>query len=277
MLRVSLVILVLSSVLVKNGNFVGTSLGDPIPAGRCRPVLDSFYPQGRIVGGRETSIEEHPWQVSLQVSGFHFCGGSIISEDTILTAGHCTVNYPASMMSVRVGSSKTSSGGALHEVQKVVRHENYRTGFYGAPENDVAVLKLKSSIVLGKTSRPIPLFDAKENAPEGVLSTISGWGNLQEGGNAPAVLHTVDVPIVSKTDCSKAYEPWGGIPQGQICAAFPAGGKDTCQGDSGGPLVIAGRQAGIVSWGNGCARKGYPGVYTEIAAVREWIREHANA
>lgn len=255
----------------------GACLGDPIPVSRSRPVLDPFYPQGRIVGGRETSIEEHPWQVSLQMSGFHFCGGSIISEDTILTAGHCTVNYPASMMKVRLGSSTSASGGALHEVQKVVRHENFRTGRRGIPENDVAVLKLKSSIDLGKTSQPIVLFDAKENTPDGVLSTISGWGNVREGGNAPAVLHTVDVPIVSKTDCSKAYEKWGGIPEGQICAAFPAGGKDTCQGDSGGPLVIGGRQAGIVSWGNGCARKGYPGVYTEIAAVREWIKEHANA
>ena len=107
------------------------------------------------------------------------------------------------------------------------------------------------------------------------MGTISGWGALVEGGGAPEVLQTVDVPIVTKSECSKAYQTWGGIPEGQICAAFPAGGKDTCQGDSGGPLVIAGRQAGIVSWGNGCARKGYPGVYTEVAAFRDWVVKHA--
>ncbi|XP_008205021.1 trypsin-3-like [Nasonia vitripennis] len=238
--------------------------------------INPFTPQGRIVGGRETSIEEHPWQVSLQFLGFHFCGGSIISQDTILTAGHCTVSYPASMMSVRVGSSRTADGGALHDVHEIVRHENFKTNIYGIPENDVALLKLKSSIDLSKTTQPIPLFDLKEEVTEGVLSTISGWGATREGGNAPAVLRTVDVPIVTKAECSKAYESWGGIPEGQICAAYPTGGKDTCQGDSGGPLVVAGRQAGIVSWGNGCARQGYPGVYTEIAAVREWINEHAN-
>ncbi|NP_001166051.1 serine protease 11 precursor [Nasonia vitripennis] len=250
--------------------------GNPIPASPiARPAMDPFYPQGRIVGGRETTIEEHPWQVSLQVLGFHFCGGSIISEDTILTAGHCTVGYPASMMAVRLGSSRTDRGGVLHEVREIVRHENYKTNILGIPVNDVAVLKLKASIKLDNTRQPVPLFDLNEVAPEGVLSTISGWGDLEEAGASPDVLHTVDVPIVTKTECNKAYESWGGIPEGQICAAFPAGGRDTCQGDSGGPLVLAGRQAGIVSWGNGCARKGYPGVYTEIASFRDWIKEHA--
>ena len=237
--------------------------------------INPFTPQGRIVGGRETSIEEHPWQVSLQTFGFHFCGGSIISKDTILTAGHCTTSYPASYITVRVGSSRTARGGALHQVDQIVRHEQFKTNMYGIPENDVAVLKLKTSIELGKTAQPIPLFEQDEESVEGVLSTISGWGATTEGGSTPEVLRTVDVPIVTKTECNKAYESFGGVPAGQICAAFPAGGKDTCQGDSCGPLVIAGRQAGIVSWGNGCARKGYPGVYTEIAAFRDWLTKNA--
>ncbi|XP_058808167.1 trypsin-1-like [Phymastichus coffea] len=236
----------------------------------------SNKPPSRIVGGRETSIEEHPWQVSLQAYGFHFCGGSIISEKVILTAGHCTQSYPAKMMTVRVGSSRTAEGGALLQVDEIVRHENFKINMFGIPENDVAILKLKTPVTLGKTTQPIPLFDLAEEAIEGSLATISGWGATVEGGNAPASLRTVDVPIVTKTVCGRAYQNWGGIPEGQICAAYPQGGKDTCQGDSGGPLVIAGRQAGIVSWGNGCARKGYPGVYTEIAAVRDWITKHAD-
>ena len=250
-------------------------IGDPIPSARHSPALiNPFTPQGRIVGGRPTDIAEHPWQVSLQSYGFHFCGGSIISDGIILTAGHCAVYSPEST-TVRVGSSRTANGGALHQVDTIVRHEDFKTNMYGIPVNDVAIFKLKTPIALSKHAQPIPLFDVDEAAAEGVLSTISGWGNTAEGGSAPEVLHTVDVPIVTKGECSKAYQSWGGIPDGQICAAFPAGGKDTCQGDSGGPLVIAGRQAGIVSWGNGCARKGYPGVYTEIAAVRAWLAKNA--
>lgn len=237
--------------------------------------LNPFTPQGRIVGGRETTIEEHPWQVSIQVLGFHYCGGSIISKNVILTAGHCTVSYPAESMSVRVGSSQSALGGVLHEVAEIVCHENYKTSLLGIPRNDIAVLKLKTTIELSKSAQPVSLYNLNETAIEGVLSTISGWGSLEEGGSTIDVLRTVDVPIVTKKDCSKAYWIWGGIPDGQICAAFPDGGKDTCQGDSGGPLVIAGRQAGVVSWGYGCARKRYPGVYTEIASFRNWIKENA--
>ena len=243
----------------------------PIPS-----AINPFTPQGKIVGGRETSIEEHPWQVSLQSRGFHFCGGSIISKDAILTAAHCTTSYPASAMTVRVGSSRTASGGEVYQVSEIVRHENYKINLFGIPNNDIAVLKLKTPIDLAKIARPVPLFDKGEKAMEGVSATISGWGALSEGGKTPAVLQTVEVPMIRKSVCSEAYLLWGGVPEGQICAAYPAGGKDTCQGDSGGPLVIDGRQAGIVSWGNGCARKGYPGVYTEVAAYRDWLIKRVN-
>ncbi|XP_014210564.1 trypsin-1-like [Copidosoma floridanum] len=237
--------------------------------------LNPFTPQGRIVGGEPASIENHPWQVSLQSYGFHFCGGSIISETTILTAGHCTTSYPAGSMTVRLASDRTSNGGTLHKVQQVVRHEKFRTNMYGIPENDIAILKLETPIQLSDKAQPIQLFHQDEESPEGVAGTLSGWGALREGGSAPDVLHTVDVPMISKSVCNEAYSSFGGIPRGQICAANPAGGKDTCQGDSGGPLVIGGRQAGIVSWGNGCARRGWPGVYTEVAALREWLSKNA--
>ena len=81
------------------------------------------------------------------------------------------------------------------------------------------------------------------------------------------------IPIIDTRVCNEAYDSFGGLPAGQICAAHPAGGKDACQGDSGGPLAVDGKLAGVVSWGNGCAKKGYPGAYTEVAAFREWIEE----
>ncbi|WP_414731049.1 trypsin-like serine protease, partial [Vibrio vulnificus] len=74
----------------------------------------------------------------------------------------------------------------------------------------------------------------------------------------------VDVPVVSNDECRRAYRS---LTNRMFCAGVPQGGKDACQGDSGGPAVIKpdGIQVGVVSYGIGCARKGYPGVYTNVA------------
>ncbi|XP_053594601.1 uncharacterized protein LOC103570336 [Microplitis demolitor] len=234
------------------------------------PRINPFTPHGRIVGGKPTDVKEVPHQVSLQVYGFAFCGGTIVAEDWVLTAAHCAV-YSASAIEVRAGTSTKGSGGTLHGVSKIIVHENFKTNRYGIPINDVALLKLSTPFDVDEFRQPIDLFEFREEAIEGIHSTITGWGATVEGGSTPEVLNTVDVPIISKKECHDAYISFGGLPEGQICAAYPEGGKDACQGDSGGPLTIQGRLAGIVSWGNGCARPGYPGVYTEVASFRDWI------
>jgi len=83
----------------------------------------------------------------------------------------------------------------------------------------------------------------------------------------------VNVPIVSREECNKAYEAYEGITDNMICAAVPGGGKDACQGDSGGPLVVDGKLAGIVSWGVGCAEPQYPGVYSNVATLKSFVTQ----
>ena len=218
-------------------------------------------------------IETYPHQISLQVNGRHNCGGSIVSANYVVTAGHC-VGADPQLMTIRAGSSLKGQGGSVHQVDKVVRHEKYFTNKRGIPCNDVAVLRVKEPFTFDDTRQPVNLFDQDEESAAGVKSVITGWGNTGKG--SPVQLQTVTVPIVSKDLCDKAYKSHGGLPEGQICAAYYGeGGKDACQGDSGGPLTIEGRLAGIVSWGNGCAQPNYPGVYTEVASFREWVNEHA--
>ncbi|XP_012283089.1 trypsin-1 isoform X14 [Orussus abietinus] len=245
--------------------------GDPIPS---LVPLFPLSPGGRIVGGTDASIEDVPYQVTLQLSGFSFCGGTIVANQWVLSAAHC-MGYPTSMVKVRAGSAYTASGGSLHAVEKVIVHEKYGTTPYGVPKNDVALMRLKEPLELDNTRKAISLFEQNEEAEVGAYSVITGWGVTSQGGSSPSVLQTVQVPIVSKKKCSEAYSRYGGIPPGQICAAYPEGGKDACQGDSGGPLAINGRLAGIVSWGNGCAKPGWPGVYTEVASYRDWILENS--
>ena len=232
--------------------------------------LNPLNPGGRIVGGEATEIEKVPHQVQLQVLGFLYCGGSIISEKWILTAGHCG-SYPTAWISVRAGTTQYGKGGSVHRLDQILQHEGFKISPLGVPINDVALLHLQTPLQLDKTKRPVKLFEQGEPILEGSVSTISGWGSVLEGGSTSDVLQTVNIPIISKEVCSLAYAAYGGLPEGQICAADPAGGKDACQGDSGGPLTVGGRLAGIVSWGSGCARPGNPGVYTAISAFREWI------
>ncbi|XP_011502149.1 PREDICTED: trypsin-1-like, partial [Ceratosolen solmsi marchali] len=235
--------------------------------------INPFFPNGRIIGGENAVIESFPYQISLEYLGYHTCGGSIISAHYVVTAGHC-VDVRAAYLTIRAGSSLKGQGGSVHQVDKIIRHEQYFTNDYGVPHYDVSLLHVKQPFQFDDSRQPINLFDVAEESEPGVKSIITGWGNTGKG--SPIQLQTVSVPIVSKTICNNAYSKFGGIPEGQICAAYyGVGGKDACQGDSGGPLSIDGRLAGIVSWGNGCALAKYPGVYTEISHYREWINEHA--
>merc|ERR1712096_221181 len=118
------------------------------------------------------------------------------------------------------------------------------------------------------------LPSTKERRSDECFAT--GWGTLKESGRQPNVLQEVQLPIVSREECNKAYG--GRIQDGMICAGFKKGSKDSCQGDSGGPLVcrIDGDRfelRGITSFGRGCARAGKYGVYTETFKYNTWIEK----
>ncbi|KAJ8667234.1 hypothetical protein QAD02_008896 [Eretmocerus hayati] len=261
---------------------VGTCLlalvsGDPIRNYLHRPpfrdIRKNFSNFG-IIGGEPAKIEDHPWQASIRANGSPICGGSIISKNIILTAASCA-EYEASELTVRVGSSDKNRGGELIQVAQTILHEQFFWTDSGIPVHDVALLMLSRPINFSDKAKTIELFGSEETVDEGIVANLTGWGTLEEDGPSPDILYYVDEPVVSKTSCSEAYSAYGGIPKGQICAGSPQGGRGACMGDGGSPLVINKRQAGIASWGNGCARKGFPGVYTEIAAFRDWIKEHA--
>ncbi|XP_055856882.1 trypsin beta-like [Episyrphus balteatus] len=243
-------------------SLVACALGSTIPEGLL-PQLD-----GRIVGGEETTISEFPYQLSMMNRGSHSCGASLLTPRYALTAAHCVSGASASNLKIRAGSSSRSSGGTVVQVERVKAHPLYKSS---TMMYDVAILKLESALPLGPDISTIELV--KESPAEGTRAVVSGWGTKSSGAlTIPTVLRFVSVKIVSREVCgSKSYSYGSDIKATMICAQ--ASGKDACQGDSGGPLAVDAGQAGIVSWGYGCAAKNYPGVYTDVAAVRPWIIE----
>lgn len=124
----------------------------------------------------------------------------------------------------------------------------------------------------GASVQAIPLSTSEPYA--GHNSVVTGWGTLSSGSaSLPRQLQVVTLPIVSRDECNEAYSEYGGITENMICAGVTGGGKDSCQGDSGGPLVIDGRLSGLVSWGVGCGEPLYPGVYSNVAALRSFVTQ----
>ncbi|XP_013102956.1 trypsin alpha-4-like [Stomoxys calcitrans] len=244
---------------------VACALGAAVPEGML-PQLD-----GRIVGGVATTINSFPWQISLQRSGSHSCGGSVYSGNIIVTAAHCLQSVSASSLRVRAGSTYWNSGGTLVNVAAFRNHEGYNPS---TMVNDIAVIRLSSALSMSSTIRAIGL--ATYNPANGAAAQVSGWGTTSVGGSIPTQLRYVDVKMVSQASCASSTYGYGSQIKASMICAYTVG-KDACQGDSGGPLVSGGVLVGVVSWGYGCAYTNYPGVYASVADLRSWVVNAANS
>ncbi|XP_069703486.1 trypsin beta-like isoform X1 [Periplaneta americana] len=229
-------------------------------------------PDSRIVAGSETTIEEYPYQLSMQLQPkdklIHNCGASIISEKWALSAAHCVEGLPLDWMSLRAGSTYASKGGSLHKVKKIYMN-NYDPENY---ENDICLLEVEPPFEYSKSVQAIPMESS--SVAGGTVGVATGWGRVEEDGQLSDVLKQVSLPILKYDTCSKFYEDEGYdyyLHKGQMCTLDDR--KDTCQGDSGGPFVVNGKLLGVVSWGLGCARKGIPGVLSNVSYFRGWVKD----
>jgi secreted trypsin-like serine protease len=237
-----------------------------------------------IVGGTNTTIAAHPWQIALTTSsGFQFCGGSILNASWVVTAQHCVAGGSADMRVVAGITRKSQQAtGQIRAVDGVTTFPGFSNPELGG---DVALVHLATPLDLsGANARAIGLVTAADAAADttdpGVISTVTGWGALAAGGSSPDTLQTVDVPLVSNAQTSALYGQT--ITADQLAAGvLNGGGKDSCQGDSGGPLTVkvagADKLAGVVSWGNGCADAQFPGLYARVSSFQPYISARANA
>lgn len=241
-----------------------------------------------IVGGTEAPAGKFPAVANVVIAGAFGCTGTLIAPDWILTAGHCSsltgglgiatpLAYPPSSFSAVVGTVNASgAGGERVAVDRVAVPPSYllTAGF------DTSLLHLNRPAATPPT--PVAGRGYEGLYAADVLTDVVGFGVTGEGGDAPARLQEVPIPIVGDATCAAgngAFEA-----RTQLCGGYAEGGKDSCQGDSGGPMFTSTRGGlrfvvGTVSYGDGCARAESPGVYARVAddTLRAFIRSNAPA
>ncbi|MGP4114880.1 S1 family peptidase [Streptomyces sp. 4N509B] len=229
------------------------------------PATAGAEPSTRIVGGTPTTTEEYPYVVQVtDAAENQFCGGTLVTPTKVVTAAHCVDWTTEEDILVVAGRTYLAgSDGTVAEASDVWIHPDYDANEITA---DVAVITLAEE--LPYATLPVVSSDDTDIYGEGSPTRLLGWGYTSEQGQSSDQLLTAEVPLVSDADCEDAYGSWF-IPEAHVCAGLPEGGVDTCQGDSGGPFVIDGVLAGVVSWGNGCARPGNPGVYTRLTTYAD--------
>ncbi|XP_040822156.1 plasma kallikrein [Ochotona curzoniae] len=234
----------------------------------------------RIVGGMNSSSGEWPWQVSLQVklaSQNHACGGSIIGNQWILTAAHCFdgLLFP-DVWRIYGGIlhlSEITKETPFSRIKKIIIHPSYQISEIG---HDIALIQLQTPLNYTDYQKAVCLPSKEDTNIIYTNCWITGWGYTKEKGKIQNTLQKATVPLVTNAECQKSYRDHK-ITEQMICAGYKEGGKDACKGDSGGPLVCKYSSnwhlVGITSWGEGCARRDHPGVYTKVAEYVDWILE----
>uniref|UniRef100_A0A663MN26 Peptidase S1 domain-containing protein n=1 Tax=Athene cunicularia TaxID=194338 RepID=A0A663MN26_ATHCN len=223
-----------------------------------------------IVGGSTAARGEWPWQVSLWLRRKeHKCGAVLIADRWLLSAAHCFDIYSDPRMWVAFLGTPLLSGidGKMEKIFRIYKHPFYNV--YSL-DYDVALLELSTPITFSNTIKPICLPDNSHIFHEGARCFITGWGSTKEGGTAP--------PEGSPTPTLPCHPPreTRHLPFPLRCPRC-----SPRQGDAGGPLACkepSGKWflAGITSWGYGCARPYFPGVYTKVTAVQGWIAQNLN-
>jgi len=226
----------------------------------------------KIVGGEDAMVGEFPFIVSIQDKDGHFCGGSLIRSDWVLTAAHC-LSDPSPIARIVIGlhDQRDDSQAEIKSAKKVIVHPKFSEGTI---DWDFALVQLSS-----ESRYPTIDLNTKEfkiRKGDEFMTTVAGWGVMHEKDDVPPdILQKVDLPLISQNMCKKIFPDQ--ITDRMLCAGVDRGGKDSCQGDSGGPMIYNDDGhlvlAGVVSWGEGCARAHKFGVYGKVSAAVEWIEK----
>jgi trypsin len=221
-----------------------------------------------VLSGTEAPRGKYQWMTSARktIDGQTYCGGSLIAPTWVLSAAHCA--YPLQFVNVGTHVSTGNAEGTPVKIIRKIQHPDYD---YVDTGNDYLLLELEKPVNV----TPVALAKADgSDEPVNATARLLGWGATSLGGPMSEVLLQLDLNIVSNQACSKKIDE---ITETMLCAGGELN-KDSCQGDSGGPLILTKDDKevliGTVSWGYGCGKLGYPGVYARVSAGRTFIDKY---
>uniref|UniRef100_A0A671N1R0 Plasminogen n=1 Tax=Sinocyclocheilus anshuiensis TaxID=1608454 RepID=A0A671N1R0_9TELE len=232
--------------------------------------LFSVIPEAKIVGGCISKAHSWPWQISLRTRGkIHFCGGTLIDAQWVLTAAHCLERSESpSAYKILLGihtERATESSKQERDVSKIIK---------GPAGTDIALLKLDRPALINDKVLPACLPEKDYIVPSNTECYVTGWGETEETGGE-GFLKETGFPVIENKVCNSPAYLNGLVKEHEMCAGNIGGGTDSCQGDSGGPLICYSQNTfvlqGVTSWGLGCAKAMKPGVYTRVSKFINWI------
>ncbi|XP_007523789.2 chymotrypsin-like elastase family member 2A, partial [Erinaceus europaeus] len=245
--------------------------------------LSTYKPHlSRVVGGEDVIPNSWPWQVSLQYSNNgqwrHTCGGSLVAENWVLTAAHCISSSRTYRVVLGRHSLSTDESGSLAiSVSQAVVHEDWNPNQL-SKGNDIALLKLATSVPLTDKIQLACLPPAGTILPNNYSCYVTGWGRLQTNGVLPDILQQGHLLVVDYATCSSPGW-WGSTVKTNMVCAGGDGVISSCNGDSGGPLNCPGAHGqwevhGVVSFGSslGCNYYRKPSVFTRVSNYIDWIK-----
>ncbi|KAF7286662.1 hypothetical protein GWI33_004691 [Rhynchophorus ferrugineus] len=223
-------------------------------------VADFLYPfnhlssQLRIVGGQDASAKQFPFQTGLYISyqlKSAFCGGSLISENYVLTAAHClegalSINVVLGALNI---SDESEPGRQSQTTTSYTIHPQWDSSYY---KNDVGVVRLSSPAILNEYVQKITVASGVDTYAN-QQGTVIGWGKTYDDQQT--------LTDILQYVSNKIYRE---------------GNKGFCQGDSGGPLISNGVQVGIVSFSYKSCQVSMPSVFARVSEFSEWIKDNTD-
>ncbi|XP_030288803.1 granzyme B(G,H)-like [Sparus aurata] len=221
----------------------------------------------KIINGVKVPDDSMQFMASLQTTDGHMCGGSLISDNFVLTAAHCADNNHPLPVRVFLGTHDLRKTGTVRNIVQRCKHPDYQPNTI---ENDIMLLKLSQSVPVGGTIQRIRLPPPDMNLQPNQLCHVAGWGETETDGRVDD-LRVVNVSVVDQKVCRRQWSNEY-VPANVICAGGYKTLKGFCRGDSGGPLVCNGVAAGVVSFADqSCMNQSIPNVYTDVSKFLPWI------